>query len=161
MSLVNQEDNMFGCFVSGPSILWDATEQDERNAEKKGQLFRQYIWGDNGIDNILKQVINVEYGKDVKLILFQFYLNPIQYELENLDKTEGYRKKEKSIGSNIIVTDENFFHKHHEEKINFLEVSILNSLMRLKEEHKEKLDTRFDLLIRELKKLFDHSENQV
>ncbi len=161
MSIINKQDNIFGCFVSGPSLLWNATQEDERKAEEKGQAFRKYIWGDHGIDEILKQVINIEYGKDIRLILFQFYLNPIEYELENLDKTAGYRKREKSIGANIIVTDDNFFDRSNEEKITFLESKIINALSQLEKDYKDKLDTRFDLLIRELRKLFNCSQEQV
>ncbi|MBC6996054.1 hypothetical protein QWY85_19305 [Neolewinella lacunae] len=158
-SLVHQKENLFGCFVSGPSLLGDATKHEDEAAEEKGKSFRRYIWGDIGIDHLLKQVVNIEYGNDVKLILFQFYLNPLQYELDHLDKGEGFRKREKSIGKNIIVTDENFFEKTEGERLEFLEASILNSLIQLEEEHKGKLDTRFDLLIREVKKLFNFSEN--
>lgn len=155
MELINQDKNIFGCYVSGPALNYDATIEDEKLAEEKGALFRKYIWGDNGVDDILKKVINIEYGNDIRLILFQFYLNPLPFELENLQRTEGYRKKEKSIGANIIVTDENFFNKEHSSRVTFIKNAILNKLKDLKQEYSnKKIDTRFDLLIDELKKIF-------
>ena len=159
MNSINQENNMFGCFISGPSIAWDATQEDEKTAEEKGQIFRQYIWGDSGIDSILGDVINIEYGNDVKLILFQFYINPLDSEIQTLSQTEGYRKREKSIGTNIIATEDNFFLKNNDDRLDFLKSSILSSLIKLSEEYNDRLDTRFDLLVRELKKLFNYSEN--
>lgn len=64
--------------------------------------------GDRGFCEKLKKLNNDDYGKDLKLVLFQFYLYPIAYELDNLKAIERYRKNEKSIGIPIIVTDENF-----------------------------------------------------
>ncbi len=154
MELINSKDNIFGCYISGPSLNYDASEADEVLAQEKNDLFREYIWGNDGIDHVLKELKHEEYGQDIKLILFQFLLNPLDFEVSSLKEIEGYRKREKSIGVNIIITDNNFFEKNHIERISLLKESILDRLRDLKKIHQDsgKLDTRFDLLENELVK---------
>lgn len=88
-------------------------------------MFTSYIWGEKGISNALKKLKYEDYGKDVKLILFPFYVNPIPHLEENLKEIENYRKNEKSIEIPIIVTNENFFAKSEKERYGFLRMSIL------------------------------------
>jgi len=90
---------------------------------------------------------NETYGKDLMIILFQFYVNPLPIELQNLKEIEPYRKKEKAIGIPIIVNDENFFSKSEEGRYNFLKQSILQKLDLLAEVvKKKKLDTNMEQL---------------
>ncbi|MEI2822148.1 MAG: hypothetical protein BWY38_03046 [Ignavibacteria bacterium ADurb.Bin266] len=148
--------NIFGCYVSYPSLMYDATELQKENAKKQGDLFRQYVWGDKGICDTLKKLSQDDYGKDLKLALFQFYLNPIAYELDNLKGIESYRKNEKSIGIPIIVTDENFFSKSEEGRYSFLKQSILQKLDLLAEVvKKKKLDTKMEQLKTDLQKILN------
>ena len=148
--------NIFGCYVSYPSLMYDATELQKENAKKQGDLFRQYVWGDKGIFDTLKKLSQDDYGKDLKLALFQFYLNPIAYELDNLKGIESYRKNEKSIGIPIIVTDENFFSKSEEGRYSFLKQSILQKLDLLAEVvKKKKLDTKMEQLKTDLQKILN------
>lgn len=154
MELINQNNNIFGCFVCDPPVNYDAKEEDRIDASNKGDIFREYIWGDNGIDHVLKELVNIEYGKDVRLILFQFLLNPFPFQLSHIKEIENYRKDEKSIGVNIIITNTNFFNKTHQDRIKFLESSILDRLKILESKYHKKIDTRFDLIVRELKKRF-------
>ena len=147
---------IFGCYVSYPSLMYDATELQKENAKKQGDLFRQYVWGDKGICDTLKKLSQDDYGKDLKLALFQFYLNPIAYELDNLKGIESYRKNEKSIGIPIIVTDENFFSKSEEGRYSFLKQSILQKLDLLAEVvKKKKLDTKMEQLKTDLQKILN------
>jgi hypothetical protein len=81
---MNVENNIFGCFISYPSLYHDATKQMQALAKEQGDLFRTYIWGEKGICDTLKKLKNEDYGKDLVLALFQFYVNPIPYELQNL-----------------------------------------------------------------------------
>lgn len=155
MELINQDDNIFGCYMSDPPVKWDDSEDIKLLAAQKGDIFREYLWGEEGIDSVLKEPINIEYGNDVRLILFQFMLEPFSSHLDSLSELEGYRKKEKSIGVNIIITKENFFDKSHDDRVKFIQSSIMNCLVELEKKFANKLDTRFDLLIRELNKLFD------
>ena len=148
--------NIFGCYVSYPSLMYDATELQKENAKKQGDLFRQYVWGDKGICDTLKKLSQDDYGKDLKLALFQFYLNPIAYELDNLKGIESYRKNEKSIGIPIIITDENFFSKSEEGRYSFLKQSILQKLDLLAEVvKKKKLDTKMEQLKTDLQKILN------
>lgn len=151
---MEEKDNFLGCFVSYPSLYHDATQQMKDFAKEQGDLFSTYIWGEKGISNILKKLRNGDYGKDMAIILFQFYLKPIPYLLQNLKEIEPYRKNEKSIGIPIIVTDENFFTKSEEERYSFLKQSVLQKLDLLAEVvKKKKLDTNIDLLKSDLEKL--------
>ena len=130
-----ENENILGCFVS--SMM----------GEVNGSIFRDYIWGDKGICKTLKQLKSKDYGQDLLLILFQFYVNPIPYLLQNLKEIENYRKKEKSIGIPIIINDDNFFCKTEDEKYEFLKKSILYKLDILENVIvKKKLDTKLNLL---------------
>lgn len=153
-------ENILGCFVSCPASIYnpnvsekDALIEQESNSELC-KLFRSYISGERGISNILKTLKNKDYGKDLVLALFQFYLNPIPYELEHLKEIENYRKNEKAIGIPIIVNDENFFSKSESERYDFLRETILQKLDLLTEVvKKKKLDTNMELLKSDLKNI--------
>lgn len=151
---MSDDKNIFGCFVSYPSLLCDATNEQKLNARKQGDLFRSYIWGEKRICDTLKELNSDDYGEDLKLVLFQFYVNPIAFEKGNLKEIEPYRKKEKAIGTPIIVTDENFFNKSEEGRHRFLKQSILQKMDLLAEVvKKKKLDTKMDLLKADLEKV--------
>jgi hypothetical protein len=144
---MNQETNILGCFVSSYASLRDSDQKIMDPAEGKGELFRSYIWGKTGICDKLKKLKHEDYGKDLVMILFQFYVNPVPYLLENLKEIENYRRKEKAIGIPIIVSDENFFNKSEKGRMNFLKYSIVQKLDLLAEViTRKKLDTDIDLL---------------
>lgn len=103
-ALIMEENNeILGCFVSCQSTLYDENKSEiERIKEQKiineeCKLFRSYIWGESGINNILKKLKHKNYGKDIELILLEFYIKPAPYLLQNLKEVSSYRKKEKSI----------------------------------------------------------------
>lgn len=151
---MEDKNKFLGCFVSGPAVLYDDTQETKDLANEKGKLFRAYLWGEKGISEALKKLKNENYGKDLMIILFQFYLNPLSFELQNLSKIENYRKREKAIGIPIIVTDENFFNKSEEDRYIFLKESILEKLELLDEIVKmKKLDTNIELLKRDLRNI--------
>lgn len=151
---MNDDKNIFGCYVSYPSLMYDATELQKENAKKQGDLFHEYVWGEKGICDTLKKLNQEDYGKDLKLVLFQFYINPIAYELNNIKEIEAYRKNEKSIGIPIVVNEKNFFSQTEEGRHSFLKQSIFQKLDLLAEViKKKKLDTKMDLLKADLEKL--------
>ena len=151
---MEEKDKFLGCFVSVTHPYPDASQQSKDLAAKQGKLFRSYIWGEKGIDDTLKKLRNETYGKDLMIILFQFYVNPLPIELQNLKEIEPYRKREKAIGIPIIVTDEDFFSKSEEDRYSFLKQSVLQKLDLLAEVvKKKKLDTNIDLLKSDLEKL--------
>jgi hypothetical protein len=144
---MKEKENMIGCYVSTGGLDVGFTKEDEVRASSQGELFRAYVWGENGISDRLRVLINETYGNDMELILLQFYVNPIPYLRQHLKEIEGYRKKEKSIGIPIIVNDENFFNKTESERFEFLKQSILQKLDLLAEVvRKKKLDTNIELL---------------
>lgn len=156
---MEEKDKFLGCFASGPAVLYEADQATKDLAAEKGKLFRSYIWGEKGISDILKKLRNETYGNDLMIILFQFYVNPLPIELQNLKEIEPYRKREKAIGIPIIVTDENFFSKSEEGRYSFLKQSIIQKLDLLAEVIKQKkLDTNMDLLKSDLQKLLSRRE---
>ena len=140
---MNDENNILGCFVS------------TNMGDEQGVLFRTYIWGEMGICETIKKLKYEKYGTDLEKILFQFYVNPIPYELESLKEIENYRKKEKAIGIPIIVNEENFFIKSEVERFDFIKSAILKKFDLLAEVvKKNKLDTNIKSLKTDLKQLF-------
>ncbi|MDR0575277.1 MAG: hypothetical protein LBG96_14875 [Tannerella sp.] len=147
--------NIFGCFVSITEAYPDVSQAIKDLASEQGDLFRIYIWGNKGLCDTLKKLKHEDYGRDLKLALFQFYVNPIPIQVQSLKAIENYRKKEKSIGIPIIITEENFFSKTDKERYDFLQESILQKLDLLAEVvKKKKLDTNVSLLKSDLLKLF-------
>ncbi len=142
--------NIFGCFFKvgfDPNL----SEQDFMDL---ANAFKSYIWGENGICDTLKKLKHEDYGKDMVLALFQFYVKPTSIELQKLKEIETYRKNEKSIGLPIIVNDENFFSKPEEGRYSFLKQIILQKLDLLAEVvKKDKLDTKMEQLKFDLDKL--------
>mgnify|MGYP000919722770 CR=1 FL=1 len=144
---MNNETNIFGCFVSGPSLKFDDDQKTKDFASETGKLFRSYIWGEKGICNIIKKLNHVDYGNDLVLILFQFYINPIPFELNNIKEIDNYRKKEKSIAIPIIINNDNFFNKSEDQQFLFLKQIILGKIDLLKDVvRSKKLDTNIDKL---------------
>ena len=131
------------------------------DADKPGEEPRRLhlgidIWGKEGISDTLKKLKHQNYGKDLVLILFQFYVKPIPYLLQNLKEIENYRRNEKSIGIPIIITDENFFSKSEDRRYTVLKQAMLLKLDLLAEVvTKKKLDTKMELLKADLSKLLD------
>jgi hypothetical protein len=88
MNLVN---NILGCYVA-TTFKMDISEQENT---KIANTFRSYIYGNRGIYECISKLERENYGRDIELILFQFSVNPIPYELPYLKMIENYRKKEK------------------------------------------------------------------
>jgi hypothetical protein len=149
------DDNIFGCFFK---VGFDPN-LSEQNFTDLANTFRVYIWGekgDKGISATLKKLRHDDYGKDLKLALFQFYVKPTPIELQSIKEIEPYRKNEKSIGIPVIVTDENFFSQSEEGRYSFLKQSILQKLDLLAEVvKKKKLDTKMEQLKTDLQKLLN------
>ena len=146
-------NEIFGCYVSVSTNATMDKDKQELSFEK-GRLFRKYIWSEGGISNILKKVVFNSYGKDIKLILFEFYINPIIEQFKYIEKDISYKRKEKSIGIPIVITDDNFFSKSESEKKRFLE-SIIFEKLRLLTEYveKKKLDIHTELIIKDLQQV--------
>ena len=90
-----EDANILAFYISYPSLPIDAPEEASEEAIKKGDEFRTYIWGENGIDVLLKSLLYSDYSNDLKRILFQFYIMPCDYERLHIKEVEQYRKKKK------------------------------------------------------------------
>ena len=146
-----EDMNILAFFLSYPSLPIDASEEASEEAIKRGDEFRTYIWGEKGIDVLLKSLSYVDYGKDLKRILFQFYIMPCDYERIHIKEIEQYRKKEKAIGIPIIV-ERSFFQFSETERREFLVSSMLLKFNLLRDVvKKKKLDTNMINLIHDLK----------
>ncbi len=148
-----EHENILGFYVSVTIGNYDDDQETQDLARRQGDLFRTYIWGEDGIDNVVRKLKRKDYGRDLELILFQFYVNPLTIQLENLKEIERYRKKEKSIGIPVVVTGENFFSKSEATRFAFLKQSIVQKLDVLaKVVTRNKLDTKIGLLKSDLEK---------
>ena len=142
-----EDMNILAFFLSYPSLPIDASDEVSDEAIKRGDEFRTYIWGEKGIDVLLKSLSYVDYGKDLKRILFQFYIMPCDYERIHIKEIEQYRNNEKSIGMPIVV-ERSFFQLSETERREFLvssmlsKFTILGNVVRNKE-----LDTNMTKLV--------------
>ena len=59
-----EDMNILAFFLSYPSLPIDASDEVSDEAIKRGDEFRTYIWGEKGIDVLLKSLSYVDYGKD-------------------------------------------------------------------------------------------------
>lgn len=153
--------NIFGCFLSYQSLMYDATENQKQKVKEQGDFFHSYIWKKGGIDDVLKNLKHENYGTDIKLILLQFYINPLPFELVNLKEIENYRTKEKSVGFPIIIDEDNFFKKSDKHRHLFIKNTILEKLDLLyKVVKKKNLDTDIDKLKYDLVEIWDNTHNK-
>ena len=90
------------------------------------------------------------------LILFQFYVNPIPYQLPGIKEIERFRPSEKAVGVNIIANEENFFNKPEIEHCTFLKAEIWSRILLVEKMIKRrKMDTDIELLKEDLQKILD------
>ena len=147
---MNDDNEIFGCFFK---IGFDPNKS-EQEFKYLANTFRAYVWGEKGICDTLKKLKHEDYGKDLILALFEFYVKPLPAEVQALKEVGSYRKNEKSIGIPIIVTDENFFSKSEEGRYSFLKQSVLQKLDLLTEVvKKKKLDTKMEQLKADLQRI--------
>ncbi len=92
------------------------------------EAFLPYLWGPGGLGARLGGLRRSDYGKDLQLILLQFYVRPIPDVREHLREIERFRPKEKAIGVPVIVDDSNFFDKSEEDRQEFIATTILEKL---------------------------------
>ncbi len=94
--------NLIGNFVSN-HVPFNGSEDEQEEAKKRGCLFRNIVWGVNGIEECLKPILAENYGTDLELILLQYYILPHELTRPHIREVECFRPKEKSIGLSIII----------------------------------------------------------
>ena len=131
-----KEDNLFGFYAN-----FQFGESEKEN-------IKTYLWGNNGLKEQLKSLKWQSYGQDFRIILFEFYINPIP-DLRNALKEMGnYRRIEKSIGIPVIIDQDNFFNLSEIDRSKFFYSTIMERLTLLKEKVKRnKLDLDIEKLI--------------
>lgn len=142
-----KDEDILGCFISWAANYADESPPIKGLREEKSKLFSTYIWGEFGVADSLRTLKRSDYGKDLKLALFQFYVLPLLEQLTYLKEIERYRPKERSVGIPIIIHDENFFNKSDFERRVFLRTAILEKIDLLaKVVKRNKLDTNIKRL---------------
>lgn len=142
-------DELLGCYVSA-STNANLSKEEQELAFAKGREFRKYIWGNNALTSLFKDIKAELYGQDIKLILLEFYLNPLPQQSQYLENGFSYKRKEKAIGVPIRI-DENFFNKNMNDRFKYLKNIICIKMESLKLFISAKnLDTRIDLIIEDL-----------
>ena len=69
-----EDMNILAFFLSYPSLPIDASDESSEEAIKRGDEFRTYIWGEKGIDILLKSLSYIDYGKDLNEFSSNFTL---------------------------------------------------------------------------------------
>ncbi|ARS35682.1 hypothetical protein CA264_09650 [Pontibacter actiniarum] len=129
------DNKIFGFYVSLPS------------SESHEKLVKNFVWGENGLNERLKPLKWQVYGKDFELILIQFYVNPASSLREALKEIGSYSRKEKSIAIPVILDQENFFRHSEIERQEYFITIIIERLELLKEKVKRnKLDLNLEKL---------------
>jgi hypothetical protein len=142
------EDTRIIRFFSSLSLPSDTSDEEDAQIEKLGEEFDRYIWGDGGLADKLGPLRFTTYGNDIKLVLMQYHVFPGDERTANLKEVEDYRSKEKAVGLNCFVTNENFFVKTEVERRSFLQDTVLTGLNSLSQQVGiRKLDTDIPKLI--------------
>lgn len=118
-----------------------------------GALFDTYVWGEQGIRTLVeKGLAGRRYGKDLKLILIQYYVEGT-YPVNGPDQptVSRYSTKDKSISVSIPVRKEDFHNVDSAGRKRFIVDSIRTALSLVEERsRKKKLDLRYEELRRDL-----------
>lgn len=104
-----------------------------------GNLFRQYVWKELGIDVLIKKNIINNYSKDLNLLLIMYYVEgkfPVNPPEDG--KVNNYSTKEKSISVSISVTKEKFHERTEEERRKFIVESIKLAVKKVNERMSKK-----------------------
>ena len=141
---------LLGCYVS-TSTNSTLDKYYQELAFEKGKIFRDYIFGKNGLKNIINKLNSENYGNEINLILFEFYINPVEQYFNYINKRINYRKKEKSIGIPVVITDEIFFNQSENKRLKYLKDIIFEKLVFLSEYIKnKKINMKIDIMINDL-----------
>lgn len=143
------DNNIFGFYAS-----FNSGDTDQ-------ELVRTYLWGVNGLQELLKSLKWQTYGQDFHLILFEFYVKPIPALRDALKEIGSYRRKEKSIGIPIILNQDSFFELDEINRYKFFRSNIINRLELVKEKVKRnKLDLDVDRLKIDTEKCFEQTDKK-
>ena len=150
------KSNIFGCFICYQPFISGVSNEQKKLAKTEGDLFSSYIHGEHGLDRKWNHLDFEYYGKDLKLVLFSFYIKPLPEMIAYLKEIERFHPKDKSVDMRLIITDENFFNHGAEGRILFLKDSVIQRLDLLaKLVRRRKMDTNMELLIADVKKVLE------
>lgn len=151
LDMTEKHDNILG-FYSSVEHQYLETEAQAEKVDAQDEEFRSYVWGKNGVSDKVLALKHSDYGRDLELILFEFYIFPNETVIAHLKELGSYRPKEKSIGIPVVITHHNFFDKSDANRHKFLSDTILARLEALAALVKRrKLDTNMDKLLADVK----------
>ncbi|UOE40229.1 hypothetical protein MTP09_09920 [Chryseobacterium suipulveris] len=129
---------MIKFFLATEYPTFSTTTEGYKVIEKQGNEFQKLLWGENGLEERLSSVNTHNFEGNIDLVLFEFYLNPIDNLAIKIDKKPiDYRQNEKALGIRISITNDNFFNLK-EDKIKLLlglmieKVNLLNDFIKSK-----------------------------
>jgi hypothetical protein len=94
-----------------------------------GDVFSPYIWGNLGFTRVLEKYLSCGYGRDLELLLVQYYVEGI-YDINAPEnpRQSNYSKKNKDIAVAFSVTKENFHNVGERERRQFIVDTALQAI---------------------------------
>ena len=106
--------------------------KSEADFKKLNDIFVPYIWGANGLIDLLKLRIN-EYCQKLDTLLVKYFVCPTENEIKHIKKIGSVDSRHKIVDLAIIIDEDNFFSKNESERQAFLLSSLLEVLYLLSE----------------------------
>lgn len=123
--------------------------KSEADFKKLNDIFVPYIWGANGLIDLLKLNIN-EYCQKLDTLLVKYFVCPTENEIKNIKEIGSIDNKQKIIDVSIVVDDNNFFSKDENDRKNYL----INSLIKVIYDLSKKIEiVNIEDLINEIRNL--------
>lgn len=114
-----------------------------------GVHFAEYIWGENGYEILLKEILLKYYGKDLRLLLIQYYVEEDYKPDWSPDKPRlsNYSNKNKDIAVAFSVNKDKFHNVGEQERRQFIVETTLQAVDLVEARlGKRKLDINFKRL---------------
>jgi hypothetical protein len=123
--------------------------------DKVSELIAPLIWGREGILSLLESVSKKDYGRDLELVLIQYYVEgefPVHGPEEM--KVGRYSSKEKNIAVAITVHKHNFHNLERNDRKDFVSKTSLDAFEAVaKKLSKRKLYFDFENWINDIKEV--------
>ena len=123
--------------------------------QEGSDMFSPYVWSKHGLDTLMEKKLSNDYGKDMDLLLIQYYIEGrFSNYLPVPPKLGNYMKKSKDITVAVGVTRKLFHDRNEFERREFIVDSTLGAIKLVKERLvKKKLDINFDKLLQDIKEI--------
>lgn len=148
---MQETERIFQLMIHLPSVSLTAFAPQESGAMSAGGAFRDFLFHETRIADVLKEVRASAYGADLRRIVLNFHITPSAEDLQDVRPTSDFRKRDHAVEVGIVVERE-FFAWSLEERRTWVIDRILERVEALRPlVARRKLDTRFDALIGDLR----------